>query len=241
MPKRIIDGEGIWKSDKIAQVEPPRYRAEYANLLALAMANGTFECNPRAIWASCYGYNRPDIFPEDVIAILDEFERVKLLFRWDVAGKVWGFWVGIDKPGRLPSPARQKERHEKTGEVVPQEKLREFLGELIGNQPETVGMPIGSLGSGLGFGLGIGKGNGSGFGSGLGEKSKAPPKNGNLNPSGRKKEEGQDRRKLSEELTRYCEAKKRNGDEIDQDRALEVCSSKVGVPYERAKWLLESE
>ena len=121
MPKRIIDGEGIWKSDKIAQIEPPRHRAEFANLLALALANGTFECNARAIWATCYSYNRSDITPEDVVAILDELERVKLLFRWDVAGKTWGFWIGIDKPGRLPSAARQRERHEKTGETVPQD------------------------------------------------------------------------------------------------------------------------
>ena len=104
-------------------------------------------------------------------------------------------------------------------------------------------MPTGSLGLGLGLGLGsgsgLGIGKGNGLGSGLGEKSKAPPKNGNLTPSDKKKEESQDRRKLSEELTRYCEARK--GMEIDQDRALQVCSSRVGVPYERAKWLLESE
>jgi hypothetical protein len=106
MPKRIVDGEGIWKSDKIAQVELPLYRAEFANLLQLALANGSFECNARAIWTTCYGYNRPDVTPEDVAAILDEFERVKLLFRWTVSGKTWGFWVGIDKPGRLPSEAR---------------------------------------------------------------------------------------------------------------------------------------
>jgi hypothetical protein len=152
---------------------------------------------------------------------------------------VWGFWVGIDKPGRLPSAARQKERHEKTGEAVPQEKLREFLGELIGNQQETIGMPIGSLGLGSGSGLGIGNGDGSGFGSGLGEKSKALPKSENLTPSDRKKEEVQDRLRLSKELNRYLKTGK--GTEIDQDRVLQICSSRAGVPYERAKWLLENK
>ena len=138
MPKRIVDGEGIWKSDKIAQVEPPRYRAEYANLLPLALANGSFECNARAIWATSYSYNRPDITPEDVAAILEEFERAKLLFRWTVSGKTWGFWVGIDKPGRLPSEARLNGRHDRRGEEVPKDKLREFLGE---NKTETIGVP----------------------------------------------------------------------------------------------------
>lgn len=31
MPKRVIDGEGLWRSDKLARVEPASRRAEYAN------------------------------------------------------------------------------------------------------------------------------------------------------------------------------------------------------------------
>jgi hypothetical protein len=45
MPKRVIDGEGLWHSDKLALVEPPSFRAEYACLLPLALANGVFEAN----------------------------------------------------------------------------------------------------------------------------------------------------------------------------------------------------
>ena len=103
MPKRVLDGEGLWRSDKLAQVKPPSRRAEYANLVPLALANGTFEAGSRRIWSTVYSCNRPDVSAKDVEEILAEFERVKLLFRWTDAatGKMWGYWIGIDKPGRL--------------------------------------------------------------------------------------------------------------------------------------------
>ena len=164
MPKRIIDGEGLWRSDKLGRVEPPSFRSEYANLLPLAMANGSFEANPHRIWCAVYSYNRPDITLAHVEQILAEFERVKLLFRWidEVTGKEWGYWVGIEKPGRLPTPSRQKDRHERTGVVPPTEKLAEFMGSPMGTQRLTSGHPIGSLGSGSGSGSSIGSGIGSG-------------------------------------------------------------------------------
>jgi hypothetical protein len=125
MPKRILDGDALWGSDKLAQVQPARYRAEYANLLPLALANGTFECNPGNIWRMVYGYNREDITREDVVKILDGFQRVKMLFRWTVKGKAWGYWVGIHS--RLPKGTEFA--HAKKGEPVPLEQLAEFLGE----------------------------------------------------------------------------------------------------------------
>jgi hypothetical protein len=247
MPKRIIDGEGIWKSDKIAAIEPPRYRAEYANLLPLAMANGSFECNARSIWATCYGYNRPDVTPEDVVAILDEFERVKLLFRWAVAGKAWGFWVGIDKPGRLPSEARQRERHEKTGEIVPQDKLHDFLGKPTGSQLEAIGKPIGSLGLGFGVGSGVGpgsglgngSGNGSGFGLGSEEKTKSTskaPQNQNLsdNRKAEIQEQSQHRQLLSDAIKVYRDTYGKDPD----DKAFGVICQKTHMTFDYGKTLL---
>ena len=107
MPKRIVDGEGVWRSDKLARVEPAWMRAEYPNLIPLALANGVFEAGTRRTWSQVYSYNRTEITLADVEKILAEFERVKLLFRWtDEAGKVWGYWIGIEKPGRLPGQSR---------------------------------------------------------------------------------------------------------------------------------------
>jgi hypothetical protein len=161
MPKRVLDGEGLWRSEKLAQVQPSRWRAEYANLLPLALANGVFEAHPRRIWALVYAFNRPTVEPEEVEQILVELERVKMLFRWTEAGtgKIWGFWVGIDRPGRLPGKSRRG-KNEATGPEPPADQLRKFL-EADGSQV----VPDGSeklLGSGSGSGSGTGSGSGSG-------------------------------------------------------------------------------
>lgn len=159
MPKRVVDGEGIWRSDKLARVRPPEWRAEYANLLPMALANGVFEVNPRRVWSAVYSYNREGITQEIVAAILAEFERARLLFRWQTPdGKEWGYWTGIDKPGRLPSPSRLKKKHEPLGPEPPREKLHNFLmGEAATGQP----MASHEVANGcLGFGSGSGSGSG---------------------------------------------------------------------------------
>jgi hypothetical protein len=162
VPKRVLDGDGLWRSDKLAQVEPVSFRAEYANLVPLALANGSFEAGPRRIWASVYSYNRPDVTLEMVEAILSEFERVKLLFRWtdQRSGKKWGYWVGIDKLGRLPSPSRLKKRHEALGEEPPAQALQAFLNEdkkPMANHPVANGEEGFGFGTGFGTGIGFGK------------------------------------------------------------------------------------
>jgi hypothetical protein len=132
VPKRVIDGEALWLSNKLRQV-PEEYRPEYANLIPLALANGTFECDPRKIWARVYIYNRPSVTLQAVEEMLNSFERAKMLFRWQAEdGAVWGYWVGIEKPGRLPSGTDQK--HGAKGAAVPQESLRSFISS--GNKPQ---------------------------------------------------------------------------------------------------------
>ena len=37
MPKRVVDGEGLWRSDKLARVQPAPWRAEYP-------PGGTLDC-----------------------------------------------------------------------------------------------------------------------------------------------------------------------------------------------------
>jgi hypothetical protein len=142
-PKRVLDGDGLWRSDKIARVEPPKARPEYANILPLAFANGSFECSPRKVWASVYSYNRPDVSVEDVETFLSAFESTGLLFRWNEPdGKSWAYFTGIDKPGRLPGQSRRK-KNEKIGAEPPKEALRKFL--------ESKNFPGFGFGSGLGI------------------------------------------------------------------------------------------
>lgn len=135
MPKRIVDGEALWSSDKVASLAP-ELQAEYSWLLPLAMANGVFECNPGLILSRCYS-RRPRMTLAKVESILNTFAKVKLLFRWQHDGKAWGYWVGMDAPGRLPSPERRG-KHEKVGPPVPMEELAAFVGtDSSGIQPSN--------------------------------------------------------------------------------------------------------
>lgn len=146
MPKRVLDGEGLWRSDKLSQVQPLKARPEYANILPLAFANGSFECLPRKVWSTVYSYNRPDVSAEDVETFLNAFESAGLLFRWNEPdGKNWAYFTGIEKPGRLPGQSRRK-KNEKVGADPPKEALRKFL--------ESKNFP--GLGFGIGSGIGIG-------------------------------------------------------------------------------------
>lgn len=105
MPKRLIDGEDMWMSDKLLNV-PVEFRAEYAFLRPLAEANGVFELNARKIWRTAYCYLRPEITPEIVHLILAAFKRAGLLESGDYDGKTWGWWVGIERD--LPSESSLK-------------------------------------------------------------------------------------------------------------------------------------
>jgi hypothetical protein len=145
MPKRIVDGEALWGSAKIAQL-PVWAKAEYANLLPLALANGVFECDARQIWARVYSFNRPEMTPDQVTQVLNNFEKAGLIGRWkDENGKIWGFFIGIDKEGRLPPQSRINRKHGACGPEPPKHLARRWLAN--------------------GF---TGRGRGSGFGSGLG-------------------------------------------------------------------------
>jgi len=168
LPKRIIDGERTWRSQKLRRVQPESYRAEYTWLFALANDVASFECDPEIIHATCYAAVRPSVTLEDVKKILAEFERVKLLFRWQVRDQRWGYWTGTDKPGLLPPPSQRYNK----GQVPDTEALRVFLGESYQEASAVLGtpypLPKEPL-SGFGFGLG----SGSGIGSGLPEQEGA--------------------------------------------------------------------
>jgi len=128
MPKRLIDGDALWVSDKLEQV-PVEYRGDYAWLLPLAQVNGCFECNPTVVWRECYAARRPDRTIEATAAILDAFEAAKMLFRFKLNGKMHGFFIGNEKDGRLPGDAeRSKYREPWKSGMLPEKELAKFLG-----------------------------------------------------------------------------------------------------------------
>jgi hypothetical protein len=164
MNKRVLDGAALWKSDKLARVFPEWLRAEFANWIPLALANGVFESDTRRLWATIYSYNRPDITFDDAEEIKREFCRVGLLFLWpdDATGKIWGYFTGIEKQGRLPSKSRLDKKHEPIGPNPPAEALRTYV-ELTRSKALDAAVVNQWLANGcLGFGIGFGTGSGSG-------------------------------------------------------------------------------
>jgi hypothetical protein len=93
-----VFNEAAWKSDKVFSIQPVEWRAEYAWLYSIALADGTFEASSRLVWLAAYASVRPDWDQDKVARLLDELERVGLLQRASAEdGKVWGRWVGSEK------------------------------------------------------------------------------------------------------------------------------------------------
>jgi hypothetical protein len=100
--KRIFDGEAAPNSDKLAQCSRLAH-AEYPWLLTEADCNGVFEFKLQQIWRDVYGTYRSYITVEDVEAIFEEYRKHGLVYIWTENGKQYAYWVGIEKPGRLPA------------------------------------------------------------------------------------------------------------------------------------------
>ena len=104
MPKRVIDFDAMWASDKIASCADWA-QAEYAWLYGLADASGCFELtNVRVIWGRVSAI-RKNLTLERLEQVLGEFVARGLLFTWEENGKRYGHWTGSDVPGRLPAPS----------------------------------------------------------------------------------------------------------------------------------------
>lgn len=125
MPKRVLDFDAIWASDKLASCAPWA-RAEYAWIYGLADSNGSFELtNRRVIFGRVYAI-RDDISLEQLSRVLDEFHAKGLLFVWEENGKKYGHWTGSDVPGRLPPPS-WRARLERLAPPVPRAALAKYL------------------------------------------------------------------------------------------------------------------
>jgi hypothetical protein len=125
MPKRVIDFDAMWGSDKLASCAEWA-QAEYAWLYGLADASGCFELtNLRVIWGRVAA-NRRNLSLERLEQIFLEFQDKGLLFVWEENGKRYGHWTGSDVPGRLPAPS-WRVRLERLAPPVPKRQLGEFM------------------------------------------------------------------------------------------------------------------
>jgi hypothetical protein len=124
MPKRVLDFDALWASDKIAACAEWA-QAEYAWLYGLADACGSFELtNLRVIWGRVAAV-RKNLSLERLEQVFDEFHAKGLLFLWEENGKRYGHWTGSDVPGRLPPPS-WRHRLERLAPAVPAEQLAEY-------------------------------------------------------------------------------------------------------------------
>jgi hypothetical protein len=177
MPSRVIDGDKMHQSDKIAAL-PGWAQPEYAWIYPLADANGVFELtNLRAVYARAYAIRSRFSFAKFTKLIQLFNIIVGLLFIWEADGKRYGYWTGAERRGRLPSLSTRA-RYNPIGILPPADQLRAYY-KRFGIRTDALVMNQSRLnrdeivtGVGVGEGLGLGKGKGA-------EKSKScsPPAN----------------------------------------------------------------
>jgi hypothetical protein len=125
MPKRVIDFDALWASEKIAGCADWA-QAEYAWLYGLADASGCFELtNLRVIWGRVAAI-RKNLSIEKLAAVIEEFTAHGLLFTWEENGKRYGHWTGSDVPGRLPAPS-WRVRLERLAPPLPRAELAAYV------------------------------------------------------------------------------------------------------------------
>lgn len=129
MPKRVIDFDALWASDKIAACSEWA-QTEYAWMYGLADANGSFEItNLRVPWSKVAAI-RKNLTIERFEKVIAEFDDKGLLFTWTVDGKRYAHWTASDKPGRLPRESRRTPRY---GPIfappVPKKALADYMME----------------------------------------------------------------------------------------------------------------
>lgn len=136
MPKRVIDFDALWASDKLASCAEWA-QSEYAWLYGLADASGSFELtNLRVIWGRVAAI-RKNLSLERLQEIFDEFIACGLLFTWEENGKRYGHWTGSDMPGRLPARS-WRARLQKLAPPVPPEGLAAYSAQFGGSKEGIV-------------------------------------------------------------------------------------------------------
>jgi hypothetical protein len=161
MPKRVLDFDALWASDKIAACEEWA-QPEYAWCYGLADANGSFELTNLRVIHGKVAAIRKNFSLERLEQVIDEFHDKGLLFIWDDNGKRYGHWTASDKPGRLPRESRRTPRY---GPIlappVQKDQLNAYVTHCASRcDTKPVALRHKSVG-GLGLGLGVGKGVGA--------------------------------------------------------------------------------
>jgi hypothetical protein len=138
MPKRVLDFDAMWGSDKLAACAAWA-QGEYAWLYGLADASGCFEItNLRVIWGRVAAI-RGNFSIERLEQVFAEFQDKGLLFVWEHEGKRYAHWTGSDVPGRLPPPSWRM-RLERFAPPVPKQMLAEYMARFARGRAALAGV-----------------------------------------------------------------------------------------------------
>src|SRR5229473_3130279 len=138
MPKRVLDFDAMWGSDKLAACAGWA-QGEYAWLYGLADASGCFELtNLRVIWGRVAAI-RGNFTIERLEQVFAEFQDKGLLFVWEHEGKRYAHWTGSDVPGRLPPPSWRM-RLERFAPPVPKQHLAEYMSRFARGRAALAGV-----------------------------------------------------------------------------------------------------
>ena len=138
MPKRVLDFDAMWGSDKLASCAAWAL-AEYAWLYGLADASGCFEItNLRVIWGRVAAI-RGNFTIERLEQVFAEFQDKGLLFVWEHEGKRYAHWTGSDVPGRLPPPSWRM-RLERFAPPVPKQQLAQYMARFARGRAALAGV-----------------------------------------------------------------------------------------------------
>ena len=138
MPKRVIDFDAMWGSDKLAACAAWA-QAEYAWLYGLADASGCFELtNLRVIWGRVAAV-RGTLTIERLEQVFAEFQDKGLLFVWEHEGKRYAHWTGSDVPGRLPPPSWRM-RLERFAPPAPKQQLAQYMSRFARGRAALAGV-----------------------------------------------------------------------------------------------------
>src|SRR5271169_6951565 len=137
MPKRVLDFDAMWGSDKLAACAAWA-QAEHAWLYGLADASGCFELtNLRVIWGRVAAI-RGNLTIERLEQVFAEFQDKGLLFVWEHEGKRYAHWTGSDVPGRLPPPSWRM-RLERLAPPVPKKMFAEYVSRFARGRAALAG------------------------------------------------------------------------------------------------------
>jgi len=144
MPKRVIDFDAMWGSDKLASCAAWA-QAEYAWLYGLADASGCFELtNLRVIWGRVAAI-RENLTIERLEQVFAEFHDKGLMFVWEHEGKRYAHWTGSDVPGRLPAPSWRM-RLERFAPPVPKQQLAQYMARFARGRAAMAGAGFSAAG-----------------------------------------------------------------------------------------------